>query len=165
MTQALLALGSNVGDPHRTLQQAVARLGQSPKTKVLAVASFRQTQPVGCAPGTAEFVNSAVKIETSLGAADLLRELLTIEQEFGRVRAAGERPPLAAPRTLDMDLLLFGQTIMSTPELVIPHPRMHERLFVLEPAAEIAPEWVHPLFGRTLGQLLQEGYRNAGVER
>ena len=162
MTTAYVALGSNVGKRQTALRAALSRLGQIPRTTVTAVATFRQTQPVDCPPEMPAFINSAAEIETSLEAPDFLVWLLQIERDLGR-----QRSPLAKheARTIDLDLIFFGESILTLPDLVIPHPRMQVRRFVLEPLAEIAPEFRHPLSGKTMRELLHALDSTAPVER
>jgi 2-amino-4-hydroxy-6-hydroxymethyldihydropteridine diphosphokinase len=131
---AFIGLGANLGDPQAQMRRAVAALGEFPRTRLLASSSLYRSAPVGVAPQP-DFVNAVAKIETELGARELLEELLTTEARFGR-----ERPFPGAPRTLDLDLLLYGDRVIEEPGLVVPHPRMHERAFVLLPLAEIAAE-------------------------
>jgi len=137
------------------LQTAVERLGGL--GRVVAVSSVYETEPVGVAPQP-RFLNCAVALETEMMPKQLLARTRRIEEEMGRRRAsllAGYRTgsqlsSRKAPRALDIDILLFGHTVMDTPTLTIPHPAMHERRFVLEPLAEIAPEARHPVFNITV---------------
>lgn len=164
MIKAYIGLGANLGKRQYALRQALVRIGQLPGTLVLAVASFRETEPVGGPAHQPKYMNGAVGIQTELSALDLLHHLLEIEQQLGRDRSHEAR---FGPRTIDLDLLLYGQDIIQFPpsppaanlhegELVVPHPRMHLREFVLEPLAEIAPEVVHPVLAKSIGQLLLE---------
>jgi 2-amino-4-hydroxy-6-hydroxymethyldihydropteridine diphosphokinase len=131
---AFIGLGANLGDPQAQVRRAVAALGELPRTRLLASSSLYRSAPVNVA-AQPDFINAVAKIETGLGARELLEELLTAEARFGR-----ERPFPGAPRTLDLDLLLYGDRVIEEPGLVVPHPRMHERAFVLMPLAEIAAE-------------------------
>jgi 2-amino-4-hydroxy-6-hydroxymethyldihydropteridine diphosphokinase len=147
VTRVAVALGSNLGDRERHLRDAVAAL--APFVSNVRLSSFHDTAPVGVAPQPT-FLNAALVGETALDAAALLPELLAIERRLGR-----ERPYPGAPRTLDLDLILFGDVVIDEPPtLVVPHPRFRERRFVLEPLAEIAPEWRDPVSGRTVAELL-----------
>lgn len=149
---AAIALGSNLpsqyGDPEDNVREAVRRLGEL--GTVLRVAGLRQTEPVGYLDQP-RFVNSAAVLETALEPLELLRALMRIEHAMGRDRAVA---PPKGPRVIDLDLLLYGEVVLGEPELTLPHPAMHEREFVLEPLAEIAPEWVHPGSGLTVQELL-----------
>ena len=135
MVQAYVGLGSNLGDREGTLRAAIGRLKHLPDTKVLRVSTLRKTDPVGYVDQP-RFLNGAVELETGLSARRLLGALLELERAFGRDRHA---VPLQGPRTLDLDLLLYGQEQIDEPGLEVPHPRLHERGFVLEPLAELNP--------------------------
>jgi 2-amino-4-hydroxy-6-hydroxymethyldihydropteridine diphosphokinase len=135
MVQAFVGLGSNLGDREGTLRAAVGRLRALPHTRVLAVSKLRDTEPVGYLEQP-RFLNGVVQLETELSARQLLDALMDLERRFGRDRTA--YPP-QGPRTLDLDLLLYGGETIAEPGLEVPHPRLHERRFVLEPLADLAP--------------------------
>jgi 2-amino-4-hydroxy-6-hydroxymethyldihydropteridine diphosphokinase len=147
VTPVAIALGSNLGDRHRHLRDAAARLGDYVTS--LRVSTFHDTDPVGVGPQP-RFLNAAAAGECALPARDLLEALLGIEHAFGR-----ERSYPGAPRTLDLDLILYDQEVIDEPGLVIPHPRFRERRFVLEPLAEIAPDWTDPVTRLTVARLLE----------
>lgn len=147
---ALIALGSNLGDRATHLRGAFIALAELPDTRLIATALPIETDPVG-PPGQGPYLNAAALICTALTPQALLRGLLAIELAAGRDRSAAER---WGPRTLDLDLVLYSQTVINEPGLIVPHPLMQERSFVLRPAAAIAPDWVHPTLGRTITQLL-----------
>ena len=154
-----LGLGSNLGDRQAHLEAAIGRIAGL--GTIVAQSSFYETEPVDMAPlhsGAPQwFLNSTLALETELMPKQLLGRLLEIERALGRKRsrsrsdAGGTR--LKMPRTIDLDILLFGSSIVEAPGLVIPHPEMHLRRFVLEPLAEIAPETRHPVFKRTMREL------------
>jgi len=154
METAYIALGSNLpspaGSPHETLDAAILRLGEL--GQVLARSSYHSTEPVGYADQPA-FLNAAMALQTALGPHTLLDRLLEIERSFGRDRSHGIAN---GPRTLDLDLILYGDLVLSTQNLQLPHPRMAQRAFVLTPLAEIAPETIHPQLLKTVSQLLQD---------
>ena len=139
MTRAYVGLGANLGDRERTLREAVDALADEEGVEVVSVSTLRETEPVGVGQQPF-FLNGVVELETTLSARGLLDRLLVVEQRFGRVRITGEH----GPRTLDLDLLLYGDEVIDEPGLTIPHPRLHERRFVLEPLAELAPGLVVP---------------------
>lgn len=145
----LLALGSNLGDRRAHLDAAVAGL-RAAGLQVTAVSAVLETAPVG-GPPQGDYLNAVVRARTVLAPADLLALAKRLEAAAGR-DFGGER---WGPRPLDVDLLLFGDRIVRLPELTIPHPRLHERRFVLVPAAEVAPRWLHPRLGRTVVELLE----------
>jgi 2-amino-4-hydroxy-6-hydroxymethyldihydropteridine diphosphokinase len=154
VNRVYIALGANIpspiGPPEKTLEAAVARL--KALGEVVACSSFYSTEPVGYADQPA-FVNAAVALETVLEPETLLSRLLEIEAAFGRDRSHGIPN---GPRSLDLDILLFGDLVIDSDLLKIPHPRMAERRFVLEPLAEIAPELNHPKLTKSVSQLLKE---------
>jgi 2-amino-4-hydroxy-6-hydroxymethyldihydropteridine diphosphokinase len=147
MVPVAVALGSNLGDREQLLHDAVAALGEV--LDDLRVSTWHRTAPVGVG-SQPEFLNGAAIGRTSLPARELLRRLLDIERQFGR-----ERPFPGAARTLDLDVILYGDQVISEPDLTVPHPRFRERRFVLAPLAEIASEWVDPGTGMTVGELLK----------
>lgn len=148
---AAVALGANLGDRAAAITDAAARLLRA-AGKTLRLSTLYETAAV-TAPGSPTqppYLNAAAVFETSLPARDLLDLLLSIERSLGRERAPGEK---WGARTIDLDLLLYGDAVLDEPGLVVPHPRMHERAFVLGPLAEVAPELVHPIFARTVREL------------
>lgn len=150
MPACLIGLGSNLGPREQSLERAVAALEQRPSTQVVAVSRWRATRPVGGPAGQPPFLNGAVLIETALDPQSLLEAIASIERELGRTR--DER---WGPRTIDLDLLLYGDRVVEAPGLSVPHPSMAWRRFVLEPAAEIAPQMLHPTTGWTVARLLE----------
>ena len=153
---AYVGLGANLGDAGATLRDAVQALGALPGTEVVAQSSRYRSAPVD-APGP-DYLNAVVRLRTALASAELLAHLQRIERTHGRVRSAPN-----APRTLDLDLLLFGDAQIDTPDLVVPHPRLHRRAFVLLPLAEIAPDLHVP--GRGPLRALQAGVSDQPIER
>jgi 2-amino-4-hydroxy-6-hydroxymethyldihydropteridine diphosphokinase len=156
MATAYIGLGSNLGDRMATLRKAVQRL--ETLGRITGVSSLYETEPVGYLEQP-RFLNAVVALETALAPGDLLRALLGIEHDLGRTRSFAD-----APRTLDLDLLLVDDVALETPELTLPHPRLHERAFVLVPLAELSPELVHPVSGQKVRQLLRALPDRRGVE-
>jgi len=142
MTLAYVGLGANIGEPRRQLQTALKELNGLPKTRMTAASGLYRSAPVGH-PDQPDFLNAVVELDTELSPDALLDNLQEIETAHGR-----ERPFAGAPRTLDLDLLLYGDAALATPRLTVPHPRMHERAFVLKPLAEIAPLAAIPGHGK-----------------
>jgi len=147
VTTAAVALGSNLGDRPAHLDYALSRL-RSLLTN-LRISRYYETEPIDVAGPQSLFLNAAAVGSTEASASDLLHALLSIEAERGR-----ERPHPGAARTLDLDLVLYGNLVLTEPGLIVPHPRFRERRFVLEPLAEVAPELVDPVTGSTVGELL-----------
>lgn len=150
MAQCLLGIGSNLGDRGQQLQQATALVAGDPRIRLVSASDWYRTDPIGGPAAQPEFFNAALHIETALEPGALLACLQEIEHRLDRRRTVRW-----GPRTIDLDLLLYDDRICSSAALTIPHPRMHVRRFVIEPAAQIAPAWVHPLLGWTLAQLCQ----------
>jgi 2-amino-4-hydroxy-6-hydroxymethyldihydropteridine diphosphokinase len=154
---AAVGLGSNLGDRTGHLDLAVKEIGALRGVRVLATSRWIETDPVGGPAGAPRYLNGALLLETRLRPKELLDALLGIERAHGRERTPGIRDE---PRTLDLDLLLVGKVVSGTPELRLPHPRLEERAFVLEPLVEIAPDLVLPS-GRTVRQALLDLRRSA----
>ena len=150
MPRSLVALGANLGDRAATLAQAIELLRRTDGVADLVASTLHETAPIGGAPGQDPFLNAAAAFETTLSPARLHKALAQIESQLGRVR--GER---WAARAIDLDLLLYGELTINTPELTVPHPRMAMRRFVLKPAAEVGNAMIHPRLKWTVGRLLE----------
>ena len=146
MASCAIALGSNLGNSRQILQEALETLNTHKAIEVTACSQIYRTAPVG--PPQPDYLNCCALLQTELSPEALLAVLLKTEVQFGRIRR--ER---WGPRTLDLDLLLFDQLLFNAPELQFPHPRMHERAFVLIPLVEIAPDWVEPVSGKSVAAL------------
>lgn len=137
--RAYVGIGANLGDREATMREALARLAEVDGVRVVAVSSFRETDPVGLLDQP-RFLNAAAELETALSPHELLAALLAVERSLGRTRDG----PRYGPRTIDLDLLLYGEEIVAEPGLTVPHPRLHERAFALEPLRELDPELAVP---------------------
>jgi len=156
---AYIALGSNLGDRNAHIAAAIDQLGNHDNIEVLKTSSIYQTQPVGGPPHQPDYLNAVVAVQTTLATRNLLEHLMQIEENLHR-----HRNLRWGPRTIDLDLLLYDQEIIDKPDLVVPHPRMHQRRFVIEPLTEIAPHVLHPILKRTTTQILQELIQNAHAD-
>jgi 2-amino-4-hydroxy-6-hydroxymethyldihydropteridine diphosphokinase len=154
--RAFIGLGTNLGDRAANYREAIQRIGNLPETRIVRHSSIYETEPVGDVVGV--FLNGAVEIETEMAAEALMRRLLAIERVMGRKRrgrrkASGPRRKYR-PRVIDLDLLFFDLEVIDTPVLTVPHPRLHERRFVLAPMAELAPALIHPKLNVSISELL-----------
>jgi 2-amino-4-hydroxy-6-hydroxymethyldihydropteridine diphosphokinase len=148
MPRCLIALGSNLGERQELLRRALGLLERHCAIQLLSTSRWRETSPIGGSPGQEPFLNAAAALETSLAPESLLHVLLEVERQLGRNRRIRW-----GPRSIDLDLLLYDAVVRRGPDLTLPHPRMAWRRFVLEPAADVAPDMVHPTSGWTVGQL------------
>ncbi|MCG6918754.1 MAG: 2-amino-4-hydroxy-6-hydroxymethyldihydropteridine diphosphokinase [Deltaproteobacteria bacterium] len=144
---AYIGFGSNLGDRLNNCRNAIGALAALPPCTLLKTSSFYETSPVGLVEQPA-FINGVVLLETAEDAHWLLRQMLEIENTFGRIRTLKW-----GPRSIDLDLLFFDTQIINTPELSVPHPLLHERRFVLEPLNEVAPDFCHPCLGKSVADL------------
>jgi 2-amino-4-hydroxy-6-hydroxymethyldihydropteridine diphosphokinase len=149
MPRCLIGLGSNLGDRRAILDESLAKLNRTAQIRVVSASSFRETAPIGGPADQPPFLNAAAVLDASLQPHALLELLKQLENDAGRLNKEKW-----GPRTLDLDLLLYGETVLSTPALALPHPRMAWRRFVLEPAAEVAGEMRHPIIGWSIARLL-----------
>jgi len=150
MKTSYIGIGSNMGDRRRNCLEAVDRVDRAGACNIISISSLYITEPVGVT-GQEWFVNCAACLETRLSPADLMGMLLDIEAEMGRVRKYKW-----GPRVIDLDILIFGQDVVNEKDLTIPHPMMHQRRFVMAPMAELAPDLIHPILGRTMTELYRD---------
>ena len=164
MTTAFLALGSNLGDRVAALRRAVRLLMDNPRVRLnpeVDLSCVYETSPSGVVGPQPDYLNCALRIETTRSPRELLDTSLAIEARMGRVRSGGEK----AARVIDIDLLLFGEAVVDESDLIIPHPRMHLRRFVLEPLGEIAGDVIHPVLKESIGELAARARRENPQER
>lgn len=148
MKTVYVGLGSNMGDREAHIQAAIKQL-ETQRIHVRRLARIRETKPTGPVQNQPNFLNTVAEAETELFPMQLLRTVLQIERELGRKRLVAQ-----GPRAIDIDILLYGRFVVDTPKLIVPHPRMVERGFVLEPMAELAPDLRHPVLRKTMRELL-----------
>jgi 2-amino-4-hydroxy-6-hydroxymethyldihydropteridine diphosphokinase len=156
-----IGLGSNLGDREGMIREAIERIGALPETTLARVSSLYDTEPVGELEQP-NFLNAVVAVETDLTARRLLWNLMLIERQLGRVRSPGSR---YGPRTVDLDILFFGDLVLDEPELRLPHPEVANRAFVLIPLVELEPTLMHPVLGETVVNLLARLKARPGVRR
>ena len=157
MTIAFVGIGSNLADPRKQVEEALQELDRLPHTRVVRRSSLYRTAPVGHLDQP-DFINAVAQLETGIAADRLLAELQNIESHHGRLRSFAN-----APRTLDLDLLVFGNLEMQTENLTLPHPRMHERTFVLKPLIEISADFEIP--GKGIARNFLQGVEGQAVEK
>ncbi len=152
--KAYIGLGSNLGNRKENIQKAVGMLEKSPGIRVVKLSPFYETEPVGDVP-QGKFINAVAEVYTALFPPGLLAVCRNIENALGRVRTVKW-----GPRTIDLDVLLYGEDIIQTAELTVPHPLMHEREFVLRPLSDIAPDAYHPVLKKTVQEILEGLHEN-----
>jgi len=161
VTKAFIGLGSNLGERESHIRRAVEELGKAPRTKFVRLSSVYDTDPVGDVDQP-RFLNAVAWVESDLSPGELLWNLLLIEKRLGRVRSAARR---WGPRTIDLDLIFFGDRVVEEPGLTVPHLEAHNRAFVLAPLAELEPTFVHPTLGETIAVILARLPKESGVHK
>lgn len=151
--KAYIAVGSNMGDRASVIQQAENSVRKIPEISFQKKSAFYETEPVGVSQPQGKYLNGVWEIETSLEAKELLDELMQIETSLGRMRVKTQKN---GPRPIDLDILFYGDKVISKEGLSVPHPRMHERWFVLKPLADLCPDFVHPEKKKTVRELLSK---------
>jgi 2-amino-4-hydroxy-6-hydroxymethyldihydropteridine diphosphokinase len=155
--RVFIGIGTNLGDRAANYREAITRIASLPESRVIRQSSAYETEPVGDADLKGPFLNGVLEIQTELPAESLMRRLLAIERTMGRKRVPGRKAggrPRYKPRVIDLDLLFFNKEMRGTPALTVPHPRLHERRFVLAPMAELAPTLIHPKLNVSISDLL-----------
>ena len=155
--RVFIGIGTNLGDRAANYREAITRIASLPESRVVRQSSAYETEPVGDANLKGPFLNGVLEVETELPAESLMRRLLAIERTMGRKRVPGRKSSQRAkykPRIIDLDLLFFNKETRGTPALTLPHPRLHERRFVLAPMAELAPTLIHPKLNASITDLL-----------
>jgi 2-amino-4-hydroxy-6-hydroxymethyldihydropteridine diphosphokinase len=155
--RAFIGIGTNLGDKAANYREAIVRIADLPGTRVVRQSSVYETDPVGAVELKGPFFNGVIEIETELPADALMRRMLAIERTMGRKRVPGRKPARGRryqARVIDLDLLFFDKEVRDTPALTLPHPRLHERRFVLAPMAELAPALIHPELNLSISDLL-----------
>jgi 2-amino-4-hydroxy-6-hydroxymethyldihydropteridine diphosphokinase len=152
--RAFIGIGSNLGDRAGNYREAIKRIADIPDTRVVRQSSIYETEPVGDLKGA--FLNGVVEVETEINVETLMRRLLAIERVMGRKRVRGRKPTRGKyrPRIIDLDLLFFNKEMLDSRALTVPHPRLHERLFVLAPMSELAPALIHPKLNQSISEML-----------
>ena len=152
--RAFIGIGTNLGDRAANYREAIQRIAQIPATHVVRQSSIYETEPVGDLKGA--FLNGVIEIETDLAADVLMRRLLSIERIMGRKRVRARKPTRGKyrPRIIDLDLLFFNKESIASRALTVPHPRLHERLFVLAPMSELAPALIHPKLNHSISEIM-----------
>ena len=154
MNKITIAIGSNLGDRYENIRRANELIQSSGEIRILRESGIYETDPVG-GPPQGKFLNAVWEAETKSGARRVLNQLLKIEKKLGRKRSQKNEP-----RTIDLDLLFFGDEIIQDKDLTIPHPRLHERLFVLKPLSDLNPDRIHPTLKKTITELLETNVAN-----
>lgn len=154
MPTVYIGVGSNLGERQNTIQEARETLKREASIHSLQSSTVFETAPVG-GPPQGKFLNAVWEVETNLSAVEIHKILIRIEKKFGRVRSVAN-----GPRTLDLDLLAYGDSVLESADLTVPHPRLHERLFVLEPLVELNANWTHPVSKKNVRDLIKECHEN-----